>query len=406
MKASYRRCLGALCGLGMAGFASAGSLYGIHTTFSGYQLAKVDSATRGVEILASIPLFGLASVNEMTYHRGRQKFVVSATIDNSNAYLVEIDPIDYGISAVGHDIPTNFVEGIEYLPSIQSLVVSYGGPVLTTKVARLDDSYHMTGSGELVIQDLDMDTIYTDQSGSLFKMDVTHWVASTPFARLDNPFTSITFNPIGSDYNTDQYDHDVAYNPSDGRLYLTRASSLAYFNADRSLITNVGSFGSYNITALAYGPEVKSLSGALLLADTVPTFAEPRSIVYSLTQGTNVIASGSVTASNPITIFNIPILDNVSGPATLVWNGSSFLKKTLPVTLTGDNVLVGSVSMANGDCDFSGEVDAVDIDDVIANFGNTFPSQTGNTHSDVDCSGEVDAVDIDLVIAAFGSVDN
>ena len=58
------------------------------------------------------------------------------------------------------------------------------------------------------------------------------------------------------------------------------------------------------------------------------------------------------------------------------------------------------MSLTNGDVDASGEVDAVDIDEVIASFGGT-----GDSASDVDGSQEVDAVDIDIVIARFGSVD-
>lgn len=392
--------------LALAGFASAGTLYGLSPTFMGYYIVKVDPATAGVEVVGLISSPDTVSANEMTYHPGRKRFVFTATVSNSSAYLMEIDPINFGYNAVGHDIPTNFVEGIDYVPSLQSLVVSYGGPVLSTKVARLNSNYEMTGSGSLVTQDLDMDTIYTDQSGSVFKMDVTHWVAGTPFARLDNPFTSISFVPIGADYNTSPDDHDVAYNPDDGRLYVTRSTSLAYLNPSRTLVTHVGSYGAFDVNALAYGPEVVNVQGALLFGDTVPVFAESRFMVLTLSQGTNIIGSGSVVANNSITIFSVSVLDNEAGPAVLTINGSSFLKKKVPVTLNGGNVIVGSVVLTNGDPDYSGEVDAADIDLVIANFGNTFPSSTGNTHTDVDCSGEVDAGDIDIVIARFGAVDD
>ncbi len=51
-----------------------------------------------------------------------------------------------------------------------------------------------------------------------------------------------------------------------------------------------------------------------------------------------------------------------------------------------------------GDVDGSQEVDAADIDNVIAQFGSTTPG----IPEDVDGSGEVDAADIDIVIANFG----
>lgn len=54
--------------------------------------------------------------------------------------------------------------------------------------------------------------------------------------------------------------------------------------------------------------------------------------------------------------------------------------------------------MIAGDVDNSNEIDAADIDLVIANFGDT------NINFDVDGSGEIDAADIDIVISNFGSV--
>lgn len=53
----------------------------------------------------------------------------------------------------------------------------------------------------------------------------------------------------------------------------------------------------------------------------------------------------------------------------------------------------------NGDADDSGEVDAADIDAVIADFGGS------GVMTDMDGSLEVDAADIDIVIANFGSTD-
>ncbi len=58
--------------------------------------------------------------------------------------------------------------------------------------------------------------------------------------------------------------------------------------------------------------------------------------------------------------------------------------------------------LTNGDVDGSGEVDAADIDEVIADFGQT----SAWILSDVDGSGEVDAADIDIVIANFGQTNN
>ena len=69
---------------------------------------------------------------------------------------------------------------------------------------------------------------------------------------------------------------------------------------------------------------------------------------------------------------------------------------------TGATSSVGSLLVLDlpitGDVDGSDEVDAVDIDQVIAAFGSTTPG----IPEDVDGSIEVDAVDIDIVITNFG----
>lgn len=62
--------------------------------------------------------------------------------------------------------------------------------------------------------------------------------------------------------------------------------------------------------------------------------------------------------------------------------------------------MVQNAVLTNGDADQSGEVDAADIDMVIADFGSVAGADT-----DADMSGEVDAADIDIVIANFGSID-
>ena len=141
------------------------------------------------------------------------------------------------------------------------------------------------------------------------------------------------------------------------------------------------------------------LTGTLVLQDT-GVFAVNRIMGYSVMQGTSSIASGSVVASASSSSFSIQVPSSAEGSAALVFDGSSFLQKTTLVTLTGVPALVGTVTCQNGDVDASGEVDAADIDAVIADFGGMTGADT-----DVDVSGEVDAADIDVAIANFGGVD-
>ena len=94
-----------------------------------------------------------------------------------------------------------------------------------------------------------------------------------------------------------------------------------------------------------------------------------------------------------------------TGSATVTFSGGSFLTRVVPVTLTGSSQSLGTVAMNNGDADDTGEVDASDIDNVIANFGQLWPGGVGNPLADLNVSGEVDAVDIDIAIANFGNLD-
>ncbi len=143
------------------------------------------------------------------------------------------------------------------------------------------------------------------------------------------------------------------------------------------------------------------LTGNLSLGDTVATFAVNRSISYTVTQGSTTLASGIVTAGTSSSALNIGVPASATGTAQLSLDGSSFLKKVINFSLTGSNQAIGTVMMQNGDVDNSGEVDAADIDAVIAAFGDTSSAST-----DVDVSGEVDAADIDIVIANFGGVND
>lgn len=148
----------------------------------------------------------------------------------------------------------------------------------------------------------------------------------------------------------------------------------------------------------------QTISGNLQLNDVVMT--NSRQIRYAVMVGTSAITTGSVLATTASAGFSIDVPSTASGAATIVFDGSSFLKNSVPVNLTGANqAITGNVVMVNGDVDTSGEVDAADIDQTIADFGQMWPGGTGNPNSDVDASGEVDAADIDVVIANFGAGD-
>lgn len=76
-----------------------------------------------------------------------------------------------------------------------------------------------------------------------------------------------------------------------------------------------------------------------------------------------------------------------------------YLPYTSPTSYNNQPVL----EMYPGDVDSSGEVDAADIDGVIATFGMV-NGDPGFGPTDVDGTGEIDAADIDVVIENFGLV--
>lgn len=162
---------------------------------------------------------------------------------------------------------------------------------------------------------------------------------------------------------------------------------------------------------LAFGLGIagQTVACSLNLQDT--TFGAPltRAMTYVIKNGSNIIQSGyqyNATTSTTAVSFDIPAFINT--PCTIEFDGSSFLKKTVTFTPPGvaDSLSgIPDFNMVNGDVDASGEVDAVDIDAVIADFGSVYPGGT-TPDADVDVSGEVDAVDIDIVIANFGAIDN
>lgn len=143
------------------------------------------------------------------------------------------------------------------------------------------------------------------------------------------------------------------------------------------------------------------ITGTFVFQDTVADFAAPRDIWFTLSRGTTTLDTSYVTVSNATASFEYDQSTLSSGPLTLTFYGSSFLKRKVNFTLSGSDVSLGTIAMTNGDPDQSGEVDAVDIDLVIAAFGDT-----ASDDNDVDVSGEVDAVDIDIVIANFGAIDD
>ncbi len=154
--------------------------------------------------------------------------------------------------------------------------------------------------------------------------------------------------------------------------------------------------------------QAAAITGTITLQDYVGSGVS-RPIVMELVNN-----SGTVLATDTVTITPnggtpvayefrvIPRGTNLRVKA----RGTRWLKKQSALITVGTGGATGvNLSLINGDVDASGEIDAADIDLVIANFGAVFPGP-GPEDSDVDGSTEVDAADIDIVIANFGGTDD
>ncbi len=149
------------------------------------------------------------------------------------------------------------------------------------------------------------------------------------------------------------------------------------------------------------------LSASLLNYVGTPSTASSRSIAVQVLDATTnelldaktIVTPDAAPATGSISFYtvargNVKVRAKTNGS---LWNSISGSAGNTPIS--------GSIAITMGDVDNSGEIDAADIDLVIADFGNV-PPIANAAPTDVDGSGEVDAADIDLVIASFGGVDN
>ncbi len=152
------------------------------------------------------------------------------------------------------------------------------------------------------------------------------------------------------------------------------------------------------VTLFQFEDPAMTLSGTISLQDFV---GAPASVPIQI----QVFPAGNSTPVHTAMVtggaFNISLPSAVTpGNYDVAFNGSPFLRRKLTMPLSA-GVNGTTCTLFNGDVDDSAEVDAADIDAVIAAFGNI----GANVLGDVDGSQEVDAADIDIVIANFGATD-
>lgn len=181
------------------------------------------------------------------------------------------------------------------------------------------------------------------------------------------------------------FDYGMALNPGDTIDFMVGNAGSFYYDSTPLHATIVLESPPRVSGTLTLGDFVGQLGGQAL---TVQVW-DGTTLVETLTTSLDAGGAFGINPTEP------------TGVRILKFRTRSGLYRSQLVTLGPTPVTGLAVNLQNGDVDNSGEVDAVDIDLVIAEFGSVTA-----VNPDVDGSNEVDAVDIDIVIANFGGVDD
>ena len=125
-----------------------------------------------------------------------------------------------------------------------------------------------------------------------------------------------------------------------------------------------------NFTVTRFRAKSLPVTGIITLSDYVGAVS-----AHGAQMKLTAVGSTTSVFSAPVTLngsgqYTFEVPGNVaSGSYDLYADGSPFLRRKQTIVLTGSGASGVNFTLPNGDCDNSGEVDAADIDVVIANFG-------------------------------------
>ncbi|MBL8060842.1 MAG: matrixin family metalloprotease [Chthonomonas sp.] len=237
---------------------------------------------------------------------------------------------------------------------------------------------------------------------------------------VGSSYNSATANPCGTNaVIAAQSQANLAIEVQNSTGTVLASASGGGLAIAESVILDISAAGTYNVRVYeTNSPTQSQLYRLDLLGEAIPTatisgritfldWVNPNSThpviieVIRISDGAQIALASTTTDSDGDYTISVPSL--VAGTGYLVRVSSLvWLRKSTP-TIGAATISNLNFSLFNGDADQSGEVDAADIDDVIAAFGGTGVGPTGG---DLDGSGEVDASDIDVAIANFGQIDN
>ncbi len=392
MKGTIKGALALISLASLAGATFAGSLDGnLYAVDSSRALSEVNMTTGEKTAIGSVSS-NAGTTAGLAYNAANNTVYVTSS---SNDSLYTLDVTTGAATLVGaYGVEAAVVmHGLEWNDNNSTLYgsSSHNGGLYTinttTGAATLVGTNGLTSFNNLVFAQ-NTNTMYGTNSStdSFYSVDL-----STGGYSLIGLIGGST-NPNSMAFNTMTNTIFMADNSTDNLYTIDPATGAG---------TVVGSMGAGNILGLVYIPPsvpTVTVTGNLTLLDTVAGPGYSRNITVDLEFGGNTYTT--VAAISGVGTYTINIPQSLLGIAVIKADGSSFLRSTGTISLNGNNV-TKDLNFRNGDVDNSGEVDAADIDLVIAAFGST-----GQPVEDVDMSGEVDAADIDIVIANFGQTDD
>jgi len=247
--------------------AAQAPLYGVGAGSAGFVFARIDTSTGAATPLFNFTVTGSRVVQGLTYIPSTNRFLTvahdAANVANSS-FLVEIDPVAQSAAVVAHGIPMTYFEGIEYMPALGAVAVSYGpGGFFTGNIALLDPATYALQNANAATGLPDGDILFEDNTGALNVVDANN-LPSNGFQRnrINNPagpgttLTGIggnTFNPGGGEF-------DLAWKADESRLFYTRLNQLGQVNPATNALTTVGNYGiPYEMRGIAAVPEPGTL---------------------------------------------------------------------------------------------------------------------------------------------------
>lgn len=176
------------------------------------------------------------------------------------------------------------------------------------------------------------------------------------------------------------------------------------FDIEETGIVMPGGVKGTTLPYLAADPGVRNAAAVALTAPVTVNGLTGgvygrRLLIQVLDANDTVIAAGNYLMNDSTNLtFHVPA---ISGPAKIVIDGDTVLRRVINVNLNGANQTLPAINIGNGDVDNSTEVDLTDIDLAIGAYLTSAGVGLPFQGADVDVNGEVDLTDIDVIIANY-----